>query len=78
MKIPSIIATLATLSILDGISLTLRPTAQGVINPGLVEVLRTSVGPIPVAFIVTVVGAALMDLWLHASGSGLQLRGRVR
>jgi 5-methylthioadenosine/S-adenosylhomocysteine deaminase len=74
LKIPSIIATLATLSVLDGISLTLRPTAQGIINTDLVAALKTSVGPIPVAFIVLVAGAGLLDLWLHASGSGLQVR----
>jgi 5-methylthioadenosine/S-adenosylhomocysteine deaminase len=74
LKIPSIIATLATLSILDGISLTMRPTAQGVIDPGLISVLTASIGPIPVAFIVIVAGAGLADLWLHASGSGLALR----
>ncbi|HLF42220.1 MAG TPA: amidohydrolase family protein [Acidimicrobiia bacterium] len=74
VKIPSIIATLATLSILDGISLTLRPTAQGTINGDLVSFLTTSIGPIPVAFIIVVVGAALLDLWLHASGSGLAVR----
>ena len=74
LKIPSIIATLATLSILDGISLTLRPTAQGVISPDLVSMLTTSIGPIPVAFVVVVAAAALADVWLHASGSGLQLR----
>jgi cytosine/adenosine deaminase-related metal-dependent hydrolase/ribose/xylose/arabinose/galactoside ABC-type transport system permease subunit len=74
LKLPSIIATLATLSILDGISLTLRPTAQGIINADLVDVLTTSVGPIPIAFILLVVVAALLDLWLHASGSGLQVR----
>jgi ribose/xylose/arabinose/galactoside ABC-type transport system permease subunit/cytosine/adenosine deaminase-related metal-dependent hydrolase len=74
VKIPSIIATLATLSILDGISLTLRPTAQGVISPKLASFLKTSIGPIPIAFIVIMVGAALLDFWLHASGSGLQVR----
>jgi 5-methylthioadenosine/S-adenosylhomocysteine deaminase len=74
VKIPSIIATLATLSILDGISLTLRPTAQGAISQNLVSFLTTRVGPIPVAFIVIVVGAALLDMWLHASGSGLSVR----
>jgi len=74
VKIPSIIATLATMSILDGISLTMRPTAQGVINPDMVAFLTASVGPIPIAFVVVVTGAALMDVWLHASGSGLQLR----
>jgi 5-methylthioadenosine/S-adenosylhomocysteine deaminase len=74
IKMPSIIATLATMSILDGVSLNLRPSAQGTINPELVSSLKGAVGPIPVAFIVVVVGAILADVWLHASGSGLQLR----
>ena len=74
VKIPSIIATLATLSILDGISLTLRPTAQGAIDGGFAGFLTTSVGPIPVSFIVLLVGVGLLDLWLQSSGSGLALR----
>jgi len=74
VRIPSIIATLATMSILDGISLTMRPTAQGIISPDLVSVLTASIGPIPIAFIIIVVGAGLLDVWLHASGSGLELR----
>jgi cytosine/adenosine deaminase-related metal-dependent hydrolase/ribose/xylose/arabinose/galactoside ABC-type transport system permease subunit len=74
VKIPSIIATLATLSILDGISLTLRPTAQGAISADLVSFLTTRVGPIPLALIGIVVGAGLLDLWLHASASGLGVR----
>ena len=74
VKIPSIIATLATMSILDGIALTMRPTAQGIISPDLVSVLTASVGPIPVAFILVVVGAGLLEWWLHASGSGLEVR----
>jgi 5-methylthioadenosine/S-adenosylhomocysteine deaminase len=74
LKIPSIIATLATLSILNGISLTLRPRAGGIIDRDLTSWLGATVGPVPISFIVLVVGAALLDLWLHASGSGLQLR----
>jgi 5-methylthioadenosine/S-adenosylhomocysteine deaminase len=74
VKIPSLIATLATLSILDGISLTMRPTAQGIISGDLASFLTASVGPIPIAFIVIVVCAGLLDLWLHATGSGLQVR----
>jgi 5-methylthioadenosine/S-adenosylhomocysteine deaminase len=65
---------LATLSILDGISLTMRPTNQGVISDDLVSFLRTSVGPIPIAFIVIVIAAGLLDVWLHGSGSGLKVR----
>ncbi|MDX1449602.1 MAG: amidohydrolase family protein [Acidimicrobiia bacterium] len=74
VKIPSLIATLATLSILDGISLTLRPTASGIISGDLVSFLRSSWGPIPIAFIAILVAAGLLDLWLHATGSGLQVR----
>ena len=74
VKIPSIIATLATLSVLDGISLSLRPTAQGIISGDLVSFLKASIGPVPIAFIVVLAGAGLLDVWLHASGSGLQVR----
>ncbi|NNL47291.1 MAG: ABC transporter permease, partial [Acidimicrobiia bacterium] len=74
VKIPSLIATMATISILDGISLTMRPSAQGIINGGLVSFLAAKVGPIPIFLLVIVAGAALLDVWLHASGSGLQVR----
>jgi cytosine/adenosine deaminase-related metal-dependent hydrolase/ribose/xylose/arabinose/galactoside ABC-type transport system permease subunit len=73
-KMPSLIATLATLSILDGISLTKRPTAQGIISADLVSFLKRSIGPVPIAFVVIVAGAGALDLWLHASGSGLEVR----
>ncbi len=74
VKIPSIIATLATMSILNGFALNMRPSAQGIISPTLVGWLKTSVGPVPVAFIVVALGAVAADAWLHGSGSGLQLR----
>ena len=74
LKIPSIIATLATLSILNGVSLTLRETPSGIINRDFTAWLRTGLGPIPLIFIFVVVAAAALDYWLHATGSGLQLR----
>jgi cytosine/adenosine deaminase-related metal-dependent hydrolase/ribose/xylose/arabinose/galactoside ABC-type transport system permease subunit len=74
VKITSIIATLATLSIVNGIALTLRPTAQGRINEGFVDFLQSTVGPIPVFFIVAIIAVGLADVWLHGTGSGLHLR----
>jgi 5-methylthioadenosine/S-adenosylhomocysteine deaminase len=74
VKIPSIIATLATLSILDGISLSLRPTTQGQISSDLVGVLTSTWGPVPIVFVLILLVAVLSDLWLHASGSGLAVR----
>lgn len=74
VRIPSIIATLATLSILDGISLTLRGTPGGAIDRGFTDLLRTDVGPVPVTFLLVVVGAGLLDAWLHGTGSGIAVR----
>ncbi|MEX0952231.1 MAG: amidohydrolase family protein [Nitriliruptoraceae bacterium] len=74
VKIPSIIATLATLSILDGIALTLRNTPGGTIDRGFTELLRTSIGPVPVALLLVVLIAIALDVWLHGTGSGAQLR----
>ncbi len=74
LKIPSIIATLATLSILNGISLTLRTTPGGIIDRDFTSWLGKTIGPIPIVAVVVLVGAVALDYWLHASGSGLQLR----
>jgi 5-methylthioadenosine/S-adenosylhomocysteine deaminase len=74
VKIPPIIATLATLSILNGISLTLRESPEGVINDGFRSWVGTEVGPIPIMFLVVLVGAGALDYWLHARGNGLQTR----
>jgi 5-methylthioadenosine/S-adenosylhomocysteine deaminase len=74
VKIPSIIATLATLSILNGISLTLRESPEGVINDGFRSWVGTELGPLPIMFLVVLVGAGALDYWLHARGTGLQTR----
>ncbi|HSG78466.1 MAG TPA: amidohydrolase family protein [Acidimicrobiia bacterium] len=74
VKIPSLIATLATLSILDGIALSLRPAAQGIISADLATFLKKSIGPVPVFFLIVLAGAGALDVWLHGSGSGLKVR----
>ncbi len=74
VKITSIIATLATLSILDGVSLSLRETPSGTIDPRFVGWLKVSWGPVPVAFVAVALAAVLLDYWLHATRSGLVVR----
>jgi 5-methylthioadenosine/S-adenosylhomocysteine deaminase len=74
IKIPSIIATLATLSILEGIALVLRPIPQGLISFDVMDWLTTSVGFVPIAFVGVLVLALLWDLWLYWSAPGLALR----
>jgi ribose/xylose/arabinose/galactoside ABC-type transport system permease subunit len=73
-RLPSIIATLATLSILQGIALRLRPVAGGTINGDVTQGLQSSVSFLPYAFIGLLVVAAGGDYWLHRTTSGLTLR----
>ena len=74
LRLPSIIATLGTLSILQGGSLLLREAPEGPINSDVVELLTRSIGFVPIAFIVVVVVAVLGDLWLYRTRSGLAMR----
>ncbi|MBL8098188.1 MAG: hypothetical protein JNK81_03355, partial [Anaerolineales bacterium] len=74
VKLPAIIATLATFSILDGIALSLRPIAAGLIDFGFLKTLTTSIGFLPIAFIVMFIAAILWDAWLYATPAGLTLR----
>jgi ribose transport system ATP-binding protein len=76
LRLPSIIATLGTLSILQGASLLLRDHPEGFINLDVVDALNTTVwGFIPLAFIGVVALAVLADLWLYRSRMGLAIRG---
>ena len=74
LKLPSIIATLGTLSILEGASLLLRDHPEGFINADVIEALNTSVRFVPYAFIAVVVLAIVADLWLYRTRTGLALR----
>jgi ribose transport system ATP-binding protein len=74
LRLPSIIATLGTLSILQGASLLLRDHPEGSINSDVVGALTASVGFVPLAFIGVVVLAVLADVWLYRTRSGLRLR----
>jgi ribose transport system ATP-binding protein len=74
LALPSIIATLGTLSILQGASLLLREAPEGPINADVIEKLTTSIGFVPVAFIAVIVIAVAGDLWLYRTRSGLATR----
>jgi ribose transport system ATP-binding protein len=73
-KLSPIIATLATLSIFQGLSLVLRPIPAGIIDLGVVNTLTKAAGPIPYSFIGVVVIAVLWDVWLYRTGHGLSVR----
>jgi ribose transport system ATP-binding protein len=73
-KLPSIIATLGTFSILEGASLLLRDHPEGPINTDVTSGLTKSVDFVPIAFIVVAVLAVLGDLWLYRTRTGLAVR----
>ena len=73
-RLPSIIATLATFSILEGAALLLRDHPEGSINFDVIDALTTSVSFVPYAFIGVVVLAVLGDLWLYRTRTGLAFR----
>ena len=74
LGLPSIIATLGTLSILQGASLLLRDHPEGPISSEVIAALTTSVGFVPLAFIGVVVLAVFADLWLYRTRAGLAMR----
>ena len=74
LKLPSIIATLGTLSILQGASLLLRDHPEGPISSDVVSGLTKSVSFVPIAFIAVVVLAVAGDVWLYRTRTGLATR----
>ncbi len=74
LKLPSIIATLGTFSILEGASLLLRDHPEGAISSDVIGRLTTGVSFVPIAFVAVVVLAVLADLWLYRTRTGLALR----
>jgi ribose/xylose/arabinose/galactoside ABC-type transport system permease subunit len=73
-RLPSIIATLGTLSILAGTALWLRDHPSGTISSNAVEGLTTSWSFVPLAFIGVIALALLGDVWLYRSRAGMALR----
>jgi ribose transport system ATP-binding protein len=73
-RLPSIIATLGTLSILQGASLWLRDHPEGTISSDAIGALNTSWSFVPLAFIGIAVLALLGDLWLYRTRTGMALR----
>jgi ribose transport system ATP-binding protein len=74
LKLSSIIATLATLSILQGTCLWLREQPAGIINSGFINTALKSVGFMPIAFIVIVGIAIIGDVWIYRTAGGLAAR----
>ncbi|HVZ14586.1 MAG TPA: ATP-binding cassette domain-containing protein [Bauldia sp.] len=73
LKLPDLIATLATFSVVAGLALIVRPAPGGLINEGVTDAILCRVGYVPVAFVVALVGVVLFEALLLRSRLGLRL-----
>jgi ribose transport system permease protein/ribose transport system ATP-binding protein len=74
VRLPPIVATLATFFALQAFSLLLRPTPGGVIDGQIVTSLNSQVGSVPVVFIVAVAVGVVLQVALVRTRIGLDLR----
>ncbi|GAA1010552.1 hypothetical protein Aple_029220 [Acrocarpospora pleiomorpha] len=74
LKLPPLVATLATFFALQSGSLLLRPQPGGVIGTRIVTGLGAQIGVVPVVFLVAVAGAIVLQFALRRSWAGLALR----
>lgn len=74
LALPPIVVTIATLSLLQGLCLILRPVPAGAIDQAVMDSLSTRISFVPVAFIVVVAVAIAADLHLRRSRRGLEAR----
>jgi ribose transport system ATP-binding protein len=75
LKVSPIVATIATLGIVQGIAILLRPEPGGFIAPQLQSALSLGFGFVPAPFAVVVVVAIALEVWLYRGRGGLALRG---
>jgi ribose transport system ATP-binding protein len=74
LSLPPIVVTIATLSLVQGVSLILRPVPGGSISQGFMDALSTTVGFLPVGFIAVAAAAVVADAHLRRSRRGLEAR----
>jgi ribose transport system ATP-binding protein len=74
IRISPVIATIATLGVLQGVGLQLRPQAAGIISFDVTNALTKQVGPFPVPILVIAALFVVADAGLNRTGRGLRLR----
>jgi ribose transport system permease protein/ribose transport system ATP-binding protein len=75
LTVTPIVATVASLGVVQGIAIWLRPEYGGIIAGDLYLGFAKSVGFIPISFIVVAVLAIALEWWLYKTPRGLALRG---
>lgn len=74
MKLSAVIATIATLGIVGGIALALRPTPGGRIGFEMMSMLTASLGILPVPLLTIIILAIAGDILLRRTGLGMRVR----
>jgi ribose transport system ATP-binding protein len=68
-------ATLATMIGIQGLSLTMRPTMDGPVDPRIVRLLTANIGGwVPVVAVVAVLVGVGLELWLRYTRTGTEVR----
>ena len=73
-RLPSVLATIATFIVIEGIALQLRPQQAGELRTSVTGAINTSVGWMPLAMIVAIVLAVAAEVVLRRTRFGLELR----
>jgi ribose transport system ATP-binding protein len=73
-RISPIITTVATLTVLAGAALLLRPSPGGILDAGFMTHVQTAVGVVPIAFLVAAGAAVASEVVLRRTAFGLALR----
>lgn len=69
------VATLATFMALQGLSLMLRPTSEGLINESVMDAINLQFGFIPLTLVVVALLALVLDFGLFRRYVGMSIRG---
>ena len=71
VRLAPVLATLATYIVLQGVSLLLRETPGGFFRPGVTSTIKTTIGWVPVAFLIVAALALACEALLRWSRHGL-------
>lgn len=74
LKVHPLVATVASMGVVQGIAIWLRPEYGGIIAPDLYPFFARPVSFVPITFIVVVALGIALELWLYKSRRGLSLR----
>ena len=72
-RLPDLVATLSTFSIVAGLALIVRPAPGGLVDSGFAGTVLLRIGYVPVAFIVAVLAVIVIEILLLRGRLGMRL-----